>query len=145
MGKYENSVIVPYTTSINTTVLIVLPGKHTVNDAFYAAHYERKLVAWGWRFIGWVLLFFATTCTSELFVVAVGDIHFFSYFLPNPRQPLYGNVLLSLSAAFSVTALSWLLFRPWLGIGMLIAAASPFIFCTRGLLHSYQPLDRSVQ
>lgn len=46
VAKYENNVLVPYVTSINTTVLILLPGRHTLNEAFEAAHYERKLHAW---------------------------------------------------------------------------------------------------
>lgn len=126
--------LVPYITSINTTVLILIPGRHTLDEAFDAAHYERKLHAWALRFIGWVLLFFSVTCTSELMTVAVGDIRLFAVLLPNPQQPLYGNVLLSFSLAIIITAFCWLVFRPWLALGMLFAALSPFVFCARSIV-----------
>lgn len=134
----------PYMTSINSTVLILLPGRHSIEDAFHAAHYERKLHSWALRFIGWVLIFFAVTCTSDAFNVVFGDIRWFAIILPNPRQPLYGNILLSLSIAMVTSALCWLLFRPWLAFGMFCAAISPFIFCARSILNTYQRLETQI-
>lgn len=134
----------PYVTSINSTVLILLPGRHSLNEAFEAAHYERKLHAFSLRFIGWVLLFFSVTCISELLTVVLGDIRLFAILLPNPQQPLYGNILLSLSLAITITALCWLLFRPWLALGMLLAATSPFIFCTRSIVTSYHRIGNQI-
>lgn len=134
----------PYVTSLNTTVLILLPGRHTIDESFDAAHYERKMHAWALRFIGWILLFFSVTCTSELLTVVLGDIYLFAILLPNPEQPLYGNVLLSLSSAIIITALCWLMFRPWLAFGMLFAATSPFIFCARSIMNSYHRLGTQM-
>lgn len=144
MAKYENDLLVPYTTSINSTVLILLPGRHTVEESFDAAHYERKLHAWALRFIGWVLLFFSATCTTELLTVVFGDIRLFTFILPNQQQPLYGNILLSISLAIIIAALCWLLFRPWLAFGMLFAAISPFIFCARSIVYSYHRLGTQI-
>lgn len=127
----------PYVTSIDTNVLILLPGRHTLDEAFDAAHYERKLHAWALRFISWVLLFFSVTCTTELFTVVLGDIRLFAILLPNPEQPLYGNILLSISLAIVLTALCWALFRPLLALGLIFAAASPFIFCARSIINTY--------
>lgn len=134
----------PYVTSINTTVLVLLPGRHTLDEAFDAAHYERKLHAWALRFIGWVLLFFSVTCLSETLTICLSDIQLFAIILPNPRQPLYGNVLLSFSMAIIITALCWLLFRPWLAFGMVCAAISPFIFCARGIVSGYQRVQTEI-
>lgn len=137
VGKYENDIFVPYVTSIDTNVLILLPGRHTLDEAFDAAHYERKLHAWALRCISWILLFFSVTCTTELLTVVLGDIRLFAILLPNPEQPLYGNVLLSLSMAIIITALCWILLRPLLALGLLFAAISPFIFCARSIINSY--------
>lgn len=134
----------PYVTQLNTTVLILLPGRHTIEESFDAAHYERKLHAWALRFISWILVFFSVTCTSELLTVVLGDIYFFAILLPNPEQPLYGNVLLSLSLTTIITALCWLLFRPWLAFGMLFAATSPFFFCARSIVSSYHRLGTQI-
>lgn len=132
---------VPYVTSIGTNVLILLPGRHTLDEAFDAAHYERKLHAWALRFISWVLIFFSVTCTTELLTVAFGDIRLFAILLPNPEQPLYGNILLSMSLAIILTALCWIVFRPLLAFGLLFAAVSPFIFCARSIINSYHHID----
>lgn len=133
-----HGMVVPYETSIETHVLIILPGRHSIGDAFHAAHYERKLQSWGLRFIGWVLLFFAVTCTSELISISLIDLPFASAILPNGQHPLYGNIILSLSMAFVISALCWLVVRPWMGVGMLCAAVSPFLFCARSIARSYQ-------
>lgn len=124
--------------------MILLEGRHNIKDAFHAAHYERKLHSWAIRFIGWVLIFFSVTCTSDMFNVVFRDIRLFAIILPDPRQPLYGNVLLSLSLAMVISALCWLIFRPWLAFGMLCAAISPFIFCARGIINTYQRLDTQM-
>lgn len=140
IAQYENGLLVPYISKINSTVLILLPGHHTIEETFHAAHYERKLHAWAKRFIGWGLIFFSTICTSELLTVVFGDIRLFAIILPNPEQPLYGNILLSFSVAIILIAFCWLLLRPWLALGMLFAATSPFIFFARNIVHGYHRL-----
>lgn len=132
----------PYVTSINTTVLILLPGRHSIEETFDAAHYERKMHSFALRFIGWILLFFSSTCTTDLLTIVLGDIRLFQILLPNPQQPLYGNVLLSLSLAIIITAFCWLLLRPFLAFGMILAATSPFIFCARSIFNSYHRLGQ---
>lgn len=144
IAKLKNGLLVPYVTSINTTVLVLLPGRHTLDEAFHAAHYERKLHAWALRFIGWVLLFFSITCLSDSLSVCLGDIRLFVIILPNPRQPLYGNVLLSLSFAIIISALSWLIFRPWFAFGMFFAAISPFLFCARSIVGGYHRVETEI-
>ncbi|XP_031616538.1 transmembrane protein 43 homolog [Contarinia nasturtii] len=144
IAQYDDGLLVPFVSSINSTVLILIPGRHTIEESFDAAHYERKLHAWALRFIGWVLIFFSTICTSELLTVFLGDIRLFAIILPNPEQPLYGNVLLSFSLAIILIALCWLVLRPWLAFGMLFAAISPFIFCARNIVHSYHRLATQI-
>lgn len=138
ISKVEDSKLVPYVTSIDTRVLIVLPGSLTRDEAFAAAHYENKLHAWGLRFIGWVLLFFAVSCSSDLITLTLSDLPLFSRLWLNQRQPLPGNIFLSISVAFFIIAMCWLIFRPWVGVAMLCAAVSPFVFCASRFSHEYQ-------
>lgn len=141
----KNGKLVPYVTSIDKSVLVLLPGRHTLEETFHAAHYERKLHAWVFRFIGWVLLFFSVICLSGSLSICLGDIRFFAMVLPKPEQPFYGNVVLSLSGAITIIALCWLIFRPWLAIGMICAAMSPFLFWSQGITNTYQrvPIERN--
>lgn len=119
----------------------MLPGRHTLDEAFHAAHYERRMHSWALRFIGWVILFFATICTSEILTVVLSDIPFFAILLPNPNHPLYGIILLSLSMAMTIISISWMIFRPWLAAGMFCAAISPFLFCARSLVNTYERVN----
>lgn len=141
----KNGKLVPYVTSIGKSVLILLPGRHTLEETFHAAHYERKLHAWTFRFIGWVLLFFSAICISQTLYICLGDIRLFAMLLPNPEQPFYGRIVLSLSIAIIIVALSWLIFRPWLAIGMICAAVSPFLFWSQSITNVYQrvPIARN--
>lgn len=144
VGKFENGQLVPYVSSLKNNVLIILPGRHTLNEAFDAAHYERKLHSWALRFIGWVFIFFATICTTELMNIVLSDIPFFAILLPNPQHPMYGMILLSASTALTIISISWLIFRPWLAVGMFCAAISPFIFCAHSLLSGYQRVNTQL-
>lgn len=56
---------------------------------------------------------------------------------PDPRQPVSGNVLLAISLSLTVTSFAWITHRPWLGIGMIAAAVSPFAMFA-GSLVRYQ-------
>lgn len=142
---FQKEKLVPYVTSIGKNVLVLLPGRHTLEETFHAAHHERKLHAWTFRFIGWVLLFFSVICLTQTLSICLGDIRLFAILLPNPEQPFYGNVVLSLSCMITIVALSWLVFRPWLAIGMICAAISPFMFWSQGFTINTQrvPIERN--
>lgn len=66
IGKLDKGVIVPFETSLKTNVLLVFRGEMTLEEAFKAEHYQQRLTTWLIRFVGWVALFFAATCTSTL-------------------------------------------------------------------------------
>lgn len=66
VGQVRSGKIVPYQTAVNVQVLLVYEGEHTLAATFKAAHYTHKLTTWAYRFGGWLLLFFAITCTSSL-------------------------------------------------------------------------------
>lgn len=141
IGKYQNGLVRPYVSSSNTKVLVVMPGEHSIAQAIEATHYRNKLSAWAVRFVGWVLIFFATTCLSTLIYIAIGNNRYLYRFSPNPMDPFKGNVLLSLSIALIIIAIAWVFLRPWLGIGILCAALSPFLFCARRFYQHYPHID----
>lgn len=68
--------IVPYPTSVNINVLLVFEGDLSLASALKAAHHSYKLTTWGFRFIGFVLLFFAITCTTALLQVLCKHLYY---------------------------------------------------------------------
>lgn len=141
IGKYEDGLVRPFVSSSNTKVLVILPGEHSIADAIDATHYQNKISAWSVRFIGWVLIFFATTCLSTLIHIAVRNNRLLCRFSPDPVDPIKGNLLLSISITLFIISIAWVFLRPFFGIGILFAAASPFIFCARRFCAYYPHMD----
>lgn len=68
-----------------------------------------------------------------IFIVLVLQNPLFWSIAPDPRHPVSGNLLLSLSVALIITSIAWIFQRPWLGGSMIVAAVSPFIYFARGI------------
>lgn len=66
VGQLRGHKIVPYVSRYNVPVLLVESGEHTPERALKTAHYSLKMKTWSVRAIGWLLLFFAVTCTSSI-------------------------------------------------------------------------------
>lgn len=66
VGKLVKNKIVPYRTSRGLNILLVYPGKLSLIDVFKKEHHAQRLTTWGFRFMGWILVFFGVTCTSSL-------------------------------------------------------------------------------
>lgn len=43
------------------------------------------------------------------------------------------NLAISLSISLFVIAIAWIFYRPMLGVGLVMAALSPFFYCTVGI------------
>ncbi|XP_037939725.1 transmembrane protein 43 homolog [Teleopsis dalmanni] len=140
VGKLENNKIVPYKTSRGLDVLLVYSGELNLSEVFKQEHHAQRLTTWGFRFMGWVLVFFGATCTSTLLHIILMRVQFLSALAPDPHYPVGANVVLSLSMALIIASIAWVLHRPMIGAGLLFAAASPFVWCARGVAN-YEPVN----
>lgn len=68
------------------------------------------------------------------FPFSVNQVCFLSVLAPDPRYPVGANLMVSFSLALIVTSIAWIFHRPWIGAGLLFAAASPFLYCARGFI-----------
>lgn len=134
VGKYEKGKVVPYETSFKTQVLLVYSGELTLIEAFRAEHHSQKVTTWGFRFFGWLLLFFAATCTATLLNFVFSKSQLLSSFAPDPNNPVFTNLLLSFSFSLFITSIAWIIHRPYLGGSLLFAAISPFLYCARSVI-----------
>lgn len=69
IGKLKEGKVVKYNTNHGRSLIIVKKGTMTVEEAIKAEHQSERLTTWGFRFFGWVLLFFAATCTARLLFI----------------------------------------------------------------------------
>lgn len=67
------------------------------------------------------------------FWLAVAQNQLLWSIVPDRRHPVSGNLLLSMSIALLITSIAWIFQRPWLGVSMIVAAVSPFIYFARGI------------
>ncbi|KFB48285.1 AGAP005797-PA-like protein [Anopheles sinensis] len=141
VGKLENGKIVPYESTHSRRVLLLETGEHHLHEIFRLEHHQQRLTAWGVRFIGWVLLFFSTICCGTILRHLAREHRFLRMFVPQSHFSLSTNITTSLSVALVIVSIAWIVHRPWLGGGLLFAAMSPFLYCARGLVGSYQRID----
>lgn len=134
VGKLDKGKIVPYQTNRMRKILLVYPGEISLTDVFKKEHHAQRLTTWGFRFIGWVLLFFGATCTASLLHYILSRIYLLSSLAPDPLFPVSTNIILSMSLALVITSVAWFFHRPWFGTGLLFAALSPFFYCARGVV-----------
>ncbi|XP_017477835.1 PREDICTED: transmembrane protein 43 homolog [Rhagoletis zephyria] len=140
VGKLANNKILPYRTSRGVDVLLVYSGELGLGEVFKLEHHAQRLTTWGYRFMGWVLVFFGVTCTSTLLHIILSHINFLAALAPDPLFPVGANLFLSLSIALIIASIAWILHRPMIGASLLFAAASPFVWCARSVAN-YQPMN----
>lgn len=69
IGQLKNGKIGKFDTSHGRSLIIVKKGTMSVEAAIKAEHQSERITTWGFRFFGWVLLFFAATCTAHLLFI----------------------------------------------------------------------------
>uniref|UniRef100_A0A0K8U2Q2 Transmembrane protein 43 n=2 Tax=Bactrocera latifrons TaxID=174628 RepID=A0A0K8U2Q2_BACLA len=140
VGKLMNNKLLPYRTSRGVDILLVYNGELGLGEVFKREHHAQRLTTWGYRFMGWVLVFFGVTCTSKLLHIMLSRIAFLAVLAPDPQFPVGANIMLSLSLALIIASIAWILHRPMIGASLLFAAASPFLWCARSM-SNYQRIN----
>jgi len=135
VGKLEKNKLVPYKSSRGIDILFVHPGELSVLEVFKLEHQSQRLRTWSFRCLGWTLLFFGVTCTSTLLHIILSRIQILSVLAPDPNFPIAANMILSFSLALIIASVAWILHRPVIGAALLLAAASPFMWCARGVIN----------
>ncbi|XP_050094744.1 transmembrane protein 43 homolog [Anopheles aquasalis] len=141
VGKLEQGKIVPYESTHSRKVLLLELGEHNLHEIFRMEHHQQRLVTWGVRFAGWVMLFFAATCCTTIMEHLVRQHRLLRIFCPDATFNFHRNATFSFSVALVIVSIAWIAHRPWLGGGLLVAAMSPFLYCARGMMGNYQRVD----
>lgn len=122
IGAQTSGVIRPYPTKAGSSILMVRAGTASAEEMFAQAKAANKTMSWILRGVGVVVMIAALGMVlSPLGVLA--DV-----------VPLFGSIVrmgtglvagaLGLTLSVLVIALSWIAFRPLLGIGLIALAAS---------------------
>lgn len=113
---------VPYQASNGNRVELLEPGRHSAQELFEAAQDRNRLMTWGLRLAGFVVMFlgfrmlFGTLRVLAAVVPALGR-------LVGGAISLLAGILAGVISLITI-GIAWLFYRPLLGVGLLIAAGA---------------------
>lgn len=121
VAQQAGTSFVPYPVENKGSIQLLQLGTLTAEAMFQQAHTHNKMMTWGLRLLGFILMFAGLNMVFKPLSV-LADV-----------LPLLGRIvsmgtglisfLISLSFAMLTIAIAWLVFRPVLGISLLVVAA----------------------
>jgi hypothetical protein len=130
VAAQNNTALEPYATKTGELELVET-GLLSAEAMFTKAHQKNAMMTWILRFVGWFVMFLGISMILKPIVVFADVL------------PILGNIagagvgliagLLSLSLSLVTIAISWIVVRPLLGVGLLVVAiaAAALIFMFR--------------
>ncbi|KAJ8920944.1 hypothetical protein NQ315_015737 [Exocentrus adspersus] len=137
IAKQESGVLVPYTTSKGHNIALLRHGSLNINQMFSAEHYDAKMETWKLRGVGVFVLYAASVCLAKLLKIIVRQTPILSNIVSGEASS-FGNMVLAVSLSLLVIATAWMFYRPMLGMGLIFAAVSPFLYCMMGVYNAAQ-------
>ncbi|VEN60862.1 unnamed protein product [Callosobruchus maculatus] len=104
---------------------------------FSAEHFDARIETWKLRGIGIFILYASCVCLAKLLKIMFVQLPILNSVLTGEATS-FGNLVLSVSTSLLVIATAWILYRPMLGAGLLVAAISPLFYCTMGFYNVAQ-------
>ena len=110
----------PYQASNGNQVELLEPGLHSSQALFQAAQDRNRLLTWGLRFAGFILMFFG-------FRLVFGTLRVLAAVVPALGRLVGGAIgllagILAGVISLITIAIAWLFYRPLLGVGLLVVA-----------------------
>ncbi|KAF0294586.1 Transmembrane protein 43 [Amphibalanus amphitrite] len=126
VGKQEGDRLVPYRTSNGHQLLLLQPGRRTHHDIFADELSSNRALTWWLRGAGWLLTFVGLSCLTSLLNVLVSRFPVVREVVALGVTSL--NFSVSVAVSLATVAVSWLWFRPLVGVCLLVAAALPVLW-----------------
>ncbi|XPS88239.1 conserved uncharacterized membrane protein, DUF1625 [Desulfosarcina variabilis str. Montpellier] len=107
----------PYTTAAGGSISLLQPGIHSAADMFKTAHFHNRLITWGIRAGGLLLMFIGLASLLKPLSVFADVIPFFGNLVEA------GTSLIAFVLAFffglMVMGVAWIFYRPVLGLSLM--------------------------
>ncbi|XP_018331338.1 transmembrane protein 43 homolog isoform X2 [Agrilus planipennis] len=129
IGMQKDGVIVPYLTSKGHQILLLRHGILTVSQMFTEEHKDARIETWKLRGAGVAVLYASSICLTRLIrLLMLRSTILRSMALSESGSKC--SFAVSLSVSLLIMSTAWIVYRPWLGAALLMAAFSPFIYST---------------
>lgn len=129
IAKQSGSTLVPYTTKNGRSISMIQTGDHTAREMFEGAISNNRVMTWVVRFVGTLLMYIGLRMIFGLLPIVASVIPFVGRIVGAGMSLVSG--LLTLIGASVTIAVAWIVYRPLIGIALLLVAVLGVIFLVR--------------
>lgn len=126
LAAQNGNTIAPYQTKAGRALETVQTGSATAAEMFANARKGNTMLTWALRFTGWLLMFLGLTMLFKPLVM-IGKVVPFIGSIVAAGTGLISFVIASV-ISLVVVAIAWIVYRPLLGIILLVVAAALAVF-----------------
>lgn len=154
----KNGILIPYRTTKGHNIALLRNGILTVSQIFDVEHTDARWETWKLRGAGIFVMYASAICLKRLLRLLCKVIYFrlilnqlsnFNLVLKLPifhqiernEISLSSNLAISVSISLLIMSIAWLFYRPMIGIGLILAALSPIIYCSMTFFNGGQNQD----
>lgn len=120
IAKQSGSTLVPYITKNGRSISMIQTGEHTASEMFEGALANNRVMTWVLRFVGTLLMFIGLRMAFGLLPIVASVIPFVGRIVGAGMSLV--SALLTLIGASVTIAIAWIVYRPLIGIVLLVIA-----------------------
>jgi len=129
IAKQSEMTLVPYMTKNGRSISLIQTGEHTAQEMFEGAVSGNRTMTWILRLVGTILMFIGLRMTMGVLPIIAGVIPFVGRFVGAGMSLVSG--FLTLIGASITIAIAWILYRPLIGMSLLLISGLGIFFLLR--------------
>lgn len=129
IAKQSASTLIPYTTKNGRTISMIQTGDHTAQEMFEGAVSNNRIMTWILRLVGTLLMYIGLRMIFGVLPIVASVIPFVGRIVGTGMSLVSG--LLTLIGASITIAVAWIIYRPVIGIILLLVAGLGVILLVR--------------
>ena len=129
VGRQQGDRVVAYTTKAGGDIALLDSGIRTAEQMFQRARTENTVLTWGLRVVGFVVMFIAFSLVLRPLSVVADALPFVGK-LVGAGVAIVAFLIAALLTLGTV-AVGWIVYRPWLGITLLVVCVGLVVVMTR--------------
>jgi hypothetical protein len=120
IAKQSSSTLIPYVTKNGRTISMIQTGTHTASEMFEGAVSSNRMMTWVLRLLGTLLMYIGLQMTLGVMPIVASVIPFVGRIVGAGMSLASG--LLTLVGASITIAVAWIIYRPLIGLTLLLVA-----------------------
>ncbi len=129
IARQTGTTFTPYRTKVGRSIEMLSAGHHSADDMFAEAQSQNKVLTWGLRALGYILMMFGLGMLMAPISVLADVVPLFG----NIAQVGTGMIAFVFGTFLSLVtiAVAWVTYRPLIGIALIIVSVAPFVLLPR--------------